>query len=102
MRHDAFSRNRNFEVFARAESEAKPARRLWHYLRALEADLLANRSRIGHGVNLRVERRADGGRRIILEVPEVRMRRTAILNAEEFALLEEHPETRALLDSAEL
>jgi hypothetical protein len=101
MRREAFSRNRNFDAFARGETEAKRARKIWRYLRALEADLMANRSRIGHGVNLRVEGRADGGRRITLEVPEVRMRRTAIVSAEEYALLREHPETRALLDTVE-
>jgi hypothetical protein len=101
MRREAFSRNRNFDVFERAETEAKHARRIWRYLRSLEADLMANRSRIGSGVNLRVERRADGGRRITIEVPEVRMRRTAILSAEEYALLREHLGTQSLLDSVD-
>ena len=100
MRTNAFSRNRNFDAFARAETETRHARQIWRYLRALEADLLANRSRIGRGVNLRVERRPDGARRITVEIPEVRLRRTAILSAEEFALLQERPETRELLNSA--
>jgi hypothetical protein len=101
MRRDAQSRNRNFDAFARAEMAAKGARRLWRYLRSLELDLLANRSRLGNGVNLRIERRTEGGRRIVLEIPEVRMRRTVLLSAEEFAVLVENPEIRHLLDPFE-
>jgi hypothetical protein len=101
MRRDAQSRNRNFDAFARAETEAKGARRLWRYLRSLEKDLLANRSRFGSGVNLRIERRSDGGRRIVLDIAEVRMRRTVLLSAEEYALLVETPEIRDLLEPFE-
>ena len=55
----------------------------------------------GVGVQFAVEARHEGGRRITIEVPEVRMRRVAIVNAEEYALLREHPDVRALLDTAE-
>jgi hypothetical protein len=98
MRRDAFSRNRNFDAFARAEEESARARRVWRYLRGLERDLAAYSPRVGSGVTLRVERRVEGGRRIVIDVPEVRMRRIALLTAEEYALLREHPDARALLD----
>ncbi len=100
MRRGAISRNRDFDIFARAEGEAARARRIHRYLRALEKDLADSRARIGNGITLLVERASDGGRRITIEVPEVRMRRTAILSEEEYALLREHPDARALLDSA--
>ena len=99
MRRDAFSRNRNFDAFAKADADAARARRLWRYLRSLEQDLSAFGSR--SGVQLRVERHGDGGRRVVIEVPEVRMRRVAILTAEEYALLREHPDACAVLDRVE-
>jgi hypothetical protein len=101
MRRDAFSRNRNFDAFAMADADAARARRLWRYLRSIEQDLTGYGPRIGMGVNLKVEARTDGGRRIIIEVPEVRMHRIAILSAEEYELLREHPDARALLDTVE-
>ena len=100
MRRGAISRNRDFDTFAQAEAEAARARRICRYLRALEKDLARSRTRIGHGITIHVERAAGGGRRITIEVPEVRMRRIAYLSAEEFALLCEHPDARELLDSA--
>src|SRR5262245_5805816 len=101
MRREAFSRNRNFDAFASADADAARARRLWRYLRSLEQDLTSAGPRIGMGVNLQVEPRPEGGRRITIEVPEVRLRRIAVLNAEEYELLREHPDARALLDVAE-
>jgi hypothetical protein len=101
MRRDAFSRNRNFDAFARADADAARARRLWRYLRSIERDLTAAGPRIGMGVHLTVEPRAEGGRRITIEVPEVRMRRVAVVTAEEYLLLREHPDARAVLDAAE-
>ena len=95
MRRESFSRNRNFEVFAHADGESLEARRLWRYLRSLERDLIAYAT-----ANLRVELRAGGGHRITIEVPEVRMKRTALVTAEEYALLREHPDARARLDQA--
>lgn len=97
MRRESFSRNRNFEAFA----EAGNARRLWRYLRSLEQHLLALGPRIGAGGDVRVEPRTDGGRRIIIELPEVRVRRVAMLSSDEYALLREHPEARAILEFAE-
>jgi hypothetical protein len=99
MRRDAFSRNRNFDAFAKADDDAARARRLWRYLRSLELDLAAYGGR--HGVQLRVEPHGEGGRRVVIEVPQVRMRRVAILTAEEYALLREHPDACAVLDRAE-
>lgn len=101
MRRDAFSRNRNFDAFAEADADARRARRLWRYLRSLEQDLLALGPCIGVGVQLKVEPREEGGRRITIEVPEVRVRRVAVVSAEEYELLREHPDARALLDIAE-
>ena len=101
MRRDAFSRNRNFDAFAKADADAARARRIWRYLRSLEQDLTSFAPRVGVGVHVRVEAHGEGGRRIVIEVPEVRMRREAILTAEEYALLREHPDACALLDRAE-
>jgi len=101
MRRDAFSRNRNFDVFARADAEGARALRMWRYLRSLERDLTAFGPRVGSGVQLRVEPRAEGGRRITIEVPSVRIRRVAVVSAEEYELLREHPDARAVLDRAE-
>ena len=101
MRRDAFSRNRNFDAFASADADAARARRLWRYLRSLEQDLTAAGPRVGMGVNLSIEPYGEGGRRVVIEVPEVRMRRTAVLSAEEYALLREHPDARAVLDVVE-
>jgi hypothetical protein len=101
MRRDAFSRNRNFDAFARADAEGARALRLWRYLRSLEADLAAAGPRVGVGVQLRVETREEGGRRITIEVPDVRMRRIAMVSAEEWELLREHPDARAILDRAD-
>jgi hypothetical protein len=101
MRRDAFSRNRNFDAFAAAEEDGARALRLWRWLRSLEQDLAQVGSRYGLGVHIRIEPRDEGGRRIIIEVPEVRMRRVAVVTAEEYALLREHPECRAVLDRAD-
>jgi len=101
MRREAFSRNRNFDAFANADADAARARRLWRYLRSLEHDLTSAGPRVGMRVSLRVEPHGEGGRRIVIEVPEVRIRRVAILSAEEYALLREHPDARAALDVAE-
>jgi hypothetical protein len=101
MRRDAFSRNRNFDAFERADGDGTRARRVWRYLRSLERDLVAWGPRVGVGLRLGVELRPEGGRRIVIEVPEVRMRRVAVLTAEEYALLCEHPDARAVLDRAE-
>jgi hypothetical protein len=101
MRRDAFSRNRNFDAFERANGEAKSALRLWRYLRNLEQALAEHAPRIGSGVSMTVEPRPEGGRRITIEVAEVRMRRVANLSAEEYTLLKEHPDARALLDRME-
>jgi len=101
MRREAFSRNRHFDAFSQADEETTRARRLWRYLRALEHDLVAIAPRVGMGVHLVIEPRAEGGRRITIEVPEVRMRRVALLSAEEYGLLREHPDARALLDSVD-
>src|SRR5215813_10180075 len=95
MRRDAFSRNRNFDAFARADEEGTRARRIWRYLHSLERDLVACGARVGLGIRLGIEHRPEGGRRILIEVPEVRMRRIAVLSAEEYALLREHPDARA-------
>jgi hypothetical protein len=101
MRREAFSRNRNFDAFAGVGEAATRARRLWRYLRSLEHDLGAYAARLGAGVSLRIEPRAEGGRRITIEVPEVRMRRTAFVSAEEYALLRDHPDARRVLDAVE-
>lgn len=101
MRRDAFSRNRNFEAFARAADDATRARRLWRYLRGLEETLIVHAPRIGQGVRMTVEPRPEGGRRITIEVPEVRMRRVANLTAEEYGLLKEHPSAGPLLEQVE-
>lgn len=101
MRREAFSRNRNFDAFAQADADAARARRLWRYLRSLEHDLTSAGPRVGLGVHLEVEPRPEGGRRITIEVPDVRLRRIAILSAEEYDLLREHPDARAILDLAE-
>jgi hypothetical protein len=101
MRRDAFSRNRNYDAFARAESEGTRALRVWRYLHSLEKELAEVAPRVGLGVQLRVEARQEGGRRITIEVPEVRVRRVAVVSAEEYELLREHPDARAVLDRAE-
>ena len=101
MRRDAFSRNRNFDTFARSAGEGVRARRIWRYLRALEREICAHGPRVGQGVRMQVEPRPEGGRRIVIEVPEVRMRRVAVLDAAEYALLREHAETRDVLDRIE-
>jgi hypothetical protein len=100
MRREDFSRNRNYDAFEGTDGATR-ARRLWRYLRSLERDLAANAARIGAGVSLRIEPRAEGGRRITIEVPEVRMRRTAFVSAEEYALLRDHPDARRVLDAVE-
>ena len=98
MRREAFSRNRNFDAFARADADAARARRLWRYLRSLERDL----ETVGKlGLQLTIDSLEDGRRRITIDVPQVRIRRMAILSAEEYALLKEHPDARAILDEAE-
>ncbi len=101
MRSGAVSRNRDFDAFARGDAQSERARRIWRYLRSIERDLSTHAPRIGAGVQLRIEPREEGGRRITIEVPEVRMRRTANVSAEEYALLREHPDARAVLDSIE-
>jgi hypothetical protein len=101
MRRDAFSRNRNFDAFANADTDAARARRVWRYLRSLEHDLIEAGAK--RDVSIRVEpvdpSNRDDKHRITIEVPEVRMRRTAIVSHEELELLREHPDARALLDS---
>jgi hypothetical protein len=113
MRRDAFSRNRNFDAFERADAEAVRARRLWRYLRSLEQDLMSFRSsgsggtgasgtgNGGMGVKIVLEPHGEGGRRITFSVPDIRMSRMAILSAEEYQLLREHPDARAVLDTVE-
>jgi hypothetical protein len=101
MRRDAFSRNRNFDAFAASDTDGTRARRLWRYLRSLEQDLTQLGPRFGVGVSIQVEPRTEGGRRITIEVPEVRLRRVAVVTAEEYELLREHPDARAVLDVAE-
>lgn len=98
MRREAFSRNRNFDSFAAQEHSVR-ARRIWRYLNALERELLA----FGRGdtAQIRVETIAEEGKRIIIEVPKVRMRRVALLDSTEYHLLRERDELRALLDAAE-
>jgi hypothetical protein len=96
MRRDAFSRNRNFDAFASADTDAARARRLWRYLRSLEKDLVNAGAK--DGVSIRLES-LDDKHRITIEVPQVRIRRTAIVSHEELELLREHPDARALLDS---
>ena len=100
MRRDAFSRNRNFDAFATADADASRARRIWRYLRSIETDLVAAGPRIGSGVQLRVEERDEGGRRITFSVPDLKLTRVAIVSAEEWDLLREHPDARAVLDAA--
>jgi hypothetical protein len=101
MRSGALSRNRHFDAFANADGAALRARRVWRYLRSLERDLAVVGPRVGSGVELQVETSGDGGRRITLSIPEVRLRRTAVVGAEEYELLREHPVARAILDAAE-
>lgn len=101
MRRDAFSRNRNFDTFVDADADSWRARRLWRYLRSLERDLVSAGPRVGMGVQLHVEPRPEGGRRIVIQVPDVRLRRVAILTAEEYMLLREHPDAAAVLDAVE-
>ncbi len=96
-----FSRNRNFDAFAHADGDGARARRIWRYLQSLEKDLTQVATRIGEGVQLRVEVREAGGRRITISVPEGRIRRIAVVSAEEYELLREHPDARAVLDRAE-
>jgi hypothetical protein len=96
MRRDAFSRNRNFDAFAQADADATRARRLWRFLRSLERDLATEPRQ---GVQIAVDSLEDGKRRITIDVPQVRIRRVAILSAEEYALLREHPDARAVLDA---
>jgi len=101
MRRDAFSRNRNFDAFARADAEGARALRVWRYLRSLERELARVGPHVGTGIELRVEPREEGGRRITIESPGLRMRRVAVVSAEEYELLREHPDARAVLDRAE-
>ncbi|MBI4512104.1 MAG: hypothetical protein HY698_20900 [Deltaproteobacteria bacterium] len=101
MRREAFSRNRNFDAFAAADADGARARRVWRYLRSLEKDLSSASLGGETGVHLQIESHGDGGRRITIEVPSLHIRRVAIVNAEEYALLREHPDTRAVLDVAE-
>jgi hypothetical protein len=101
MRREAFSRNRNFDAFATADTEARRARRLWRYLRSLEQDLSAALPRVGLGIHVEVENLEEGHRRITIEVPEVSFRRVATLTQEEYNLLREHPEARSVLDRIE-
>jgi hypothetical protein len=101
MRRGTVSRNRSFDAFEGTGSVGARARRVFRHLRSLERDLARHAGRAGAGVRLHVERGAGGGRRITIEVPEVRMRRTAIVSAEEYELLREHPEARALLEAVE-
>ena len=98
MRREAFSRNRNFDAFAGADADAARARRLWRFLRSLEQDLALAPQR---GMQISLEPLDDGKRRITIEMPEVRIRRMAVLSAEEYALLREHPDARAVLDEVE-
>jgi hypothetical protein len=98
MRREAFSRNRNFDAFASADADAARARRLWRFLRSLEQDLATVER---HGLQITVEPADDGKRRITIWVPQVRLHRTAVLSAEEYALLREHPDARAVLDEVE-
>jgi hypothetical protein len=101
LRSGTLSRNRDFDTFAR-DAEGARALRVSRYLRSLEKDLAALApGGVGVDVQLRVERREEGGRRITIEVPAVRSRRVAMLSAEEYELLREHPGARAVLDRAE-
>lgn len=101
MRRDAFSRNRNFEAFASADADGARARRLWRFLRSLERDLEAARAEATSPIRLSVHPHGEDGRRLVIEVPALRLRRVAVLSAEEYRLLREHPEARDALDRAE-
>lgn len=102
MRRGAFSRNQNFDAFENADADGIRARRVWRYLKSLEQDLISLGPRYGVGVSIRVEPRdQEGGRVIIIEVPEVRLRRVGVVSAEEYQLLRDHPDARVVLDLAE-
>jgi hypothetical protein len=99
MRRAELSRNQSFDTFV--DADGMRARRIWRYLRSLEADLRELGARTGLGVVIRVEPRPEGGKRITIEVPEVRIRRIGVVSAEEYELLRQHPDVRAVLDVAE-
>ena len=100
MRREGYSRNRHFDAFASKDAIAARARRVCRFLRSLERDLAALRTNAREGV-LRVELRAGGARRLTIEVPAVRVRRVALVSAEEYVLLRDHPDAREALDRAE-
>src|SRR5512140_2513633 len=94
LRRGELSRNRNFEELAAADGAGERALRLCRFLRSLERDL----TRRSPEVRLAVHPHGDGGRRLVIEVPGLRLRRVATLSAEEYGLLREHPGVRVALD----
>lgn len=101
IRRGAFSRNRNYGEFEDSRGAAARAQRLSRFLRSLERDLGDVAAEGNPAAQLWVEPGERGGRRLVIEVPTLRLRRVAVLSAEEYDLLREHPEARAALDRAE-
>ena len=85
------SRNKHFHAFA---GDARRALRIDRHLRDLESHLAALRER---GERPRV-RAVPGGIQLVLKHPTLAVVRTAILSAEEAALLARHPAGAWALD----
>lgn|SRR5438067_13854249 len=79
------SRNKHFFAFA---GEARKALRIDRHLRDLEAHLELLRQR---GERPRVRALPRGGAQLVLPHPTLAVVRTASLNADEVALLRQHP-----------
>lgn len=79
------SRNKHFHAFA---GEARRALRIDRHLRDLEAHLAALRER---GERPRVRAMPGGSVQLVLKHPTLAVVRTAVLTAEEAALLSRHP-----------
>ena len=82
------SRNKHFHTFA---GEARKALRIDRHLRDLEAHLALL---MESGRAPRVRRLADGAVQMVLPHPTLAVVRTATLNADEVAVLREHPAGR--------
>jgi hypothetical protein len=92
LRAARLPRNRHFEVHA--TDEARAARRIHRFLRAVERDLRRSSE-------VRVSRRPDGSVRLELGIPALQARRTIELSANAHAVLLEDTETASVLARAE-
>lgn len=95
IRREGWSRNRDFDGFAREALGAR-ALRIDRWLRSLERDV----ARGGDAVTVTVEA-TPHGKRVTLDVPALHARRVAELSDGEYAILCAHPVAGALLLRAE-